>query len=399
MNERSVSLELGESFVGQVGDDSGLAADTFIESLIEDVEEPQSEIIPEPVKEPAKRGRKRKSDVLEQLSDGEPKSAKSQKRGAASTEVSEPQKKGKKTANAPSVLARRSKRVSDITEQEPSILDASVDQFVDASEQIDEPVAAPKRRGRPPKAKPNPETESPAPVKPAKKALAKETTKPAAKETAKKAPTKETAKKASANETAQDQTDSAFKKPPKPMPKPRGRPPKAKTDEVTDKTEKRDKTDKTPNTTDTVAGKPVDLYGNPLSKADIEQMSTTSVGSRFGRGRHLSVFREMEPDAVARIGRTGRHRVAPIDFWKNDRITYNTDGSMASILKAPEPEPQHRPANNYKKSKKRTLSAVEEEEVELEPWEEEEGALVGNYKDFDPSNEFTSPGLLEGSKY
>jgi centromere protein C len=399
MNE--ISVDFGqESFVGQVGEDSGMAADTFVQSMIQSdtEEEPQSEIVPEPVKEPvkepAKRGRKRKSEVVEQPSADEARSAKSQKRGAAATDALEQQKKSKKTAKAPAAEPRRSKRVSDVTEQEPSALDASVGESVDVSELADEPVVAPKRRGRPPKAKPALQDESPAPTKSAKKTSAKDAAKPAAKESAKRAPA-ETAKKASTKETTQDQTEAVFKMPSKPVAKPRGRPPKEKVDADPDKT---DKPRKTPNATDTTAGKPVDLYGNPLSKADIEQMSTTSVGSRFGRGRHLSIFREMEPDAVARVGRTGRHRVAPIDFWKNDRITYNTDGSMASILKAPSPEPQHRPAAHSKKSKKRTLTAVQEEEIELEPWEEDEGALVGNYKDFDSSNEFTSPGLVEGSK-
>jgi centromere protein C len=403
MNE--VSVDFGqESFIGQVGDDSGMAADTFVQSIIQSdtEEEPQSEIVPEPVKEPvkepAKRGRKRKSEVVEQPSADEARSAKSQKRGAAATDALEQQKKSRKTTKATAAEPRRSKRVSDVIEQEPSVLDASINESVDVSELAEEPVVAPKRRGRPPKAKPAVQDESPAPAKSAKKTSAKDTAKsaakPAAKESAKKAPA-ETAKKASTKETTQDQTEAVFKMPSKPVAKPRGRPPKEKVDADPDKT---DKTGKTPNTTDTTAGKPVDLYGNPLSKADIEQMSTTSVGSRFGRGRHLSIFREMEPDAVARVGRTGRHRVAPIDFWKNDRITYNTDGSMASILKAPSPEPQHRPAAQYKKSKKRTLTAVQEEEIELEPWEEDEGALVGNYKDFDSSNEFTSPGLVEGSK-
>lgn len=397
MNEISADFDLEKSFVGQVGDDSGLAADTFVQSTIhDDTEDQQSEIIPEPVKEPvkepAKGGRKRKSDVVEQLPEDEPRPAKNQKRRAAATEVPETQK-SKKTAKAPATDLRRSKRVSDVTEQEPSVMDASVSESADASEVVDEPVV-PKRRGRLPKAKPSPQDESPASAKPAKATLEKETTKPAAKESASKAPTKQTTKKAAA-EDVQDQADVVFKKPSKSMAKAKGRLPKAKAEAGAGKA---GKTDKTPNVTDTAPGKPVDLYGNPLSKADIEQMSTTSVGSRYGRGRHLSVFREMEPDAVARIGRTGRHRVAPIDFWKNDKITYNTDGSMASILKAPSPEPQHRPTTHSKKAKKRILTAVEEEEIELEPWEEDEGALVGNYKDFDPSNEFTSPGLLEGSK-
>ncbi|KAF2633520.1 hypothetical protein BU25DRAFT_405399 [Macroventuria anomochaeta] len=361
-DELPVMTEIEESFIAHIGDDTVTGADA-VESLMEEETQVEEEVVPEPVQEPAKRGKKRKSDQAASVEEVSPKPTKARKRGTAAAQATEPAKKARKAATAPVAPTRRSKRVSDITEQEPSILEASgVDEsaVADASEQIEEAPVASKRRRRPPKAQKDAEVEPAAPAKTTKKAAAKDATK--------------------------EKSEPVFKKPTKPVAKPKEKPaPKGKENEkATDKVSKDE------------AGRPVDAYGNPLSKADIEQMSITSVGSRYGRGRHLSVFREMEPEAVARVGRTGRHRVAPIDFWKNDRINYNHDGSMQTIVKAPSPEPVQRTSTYYKKGKKKTLAAVEEEEVELDPWEEDDGFLTGNYKDFDPANEFTSPGLVEG---
>ncbi|KAG9204790.1 hypothetical protein G6514_010021 [Epicoccum nigrum] len=349
-SELPTLTETEQSFVAQIGDDTITGADA-VESLLQEDTQAEMEEIPEPVKEPAKKGRKRKSDPTAPIEEESPKPTKSRKRGAVASPAPEPTKKGKKAA--PAAPARRSKRVSDITDQEPSVVE---------SEQSKEAPVAPKRRGRHPKAQKDQSAETVAPAKATKKAVAK----PVVKEKEKVGP--------------------VFKKPTKPIAKPKEKPgPKGKENAgAMDKVTKDE------------AGRPVDAYGNPLSRADIEQMSTTSVGSRYGRGRHLSVFREMEPDAIARVGRTGRHRVAPIDFWKNDRINYNHDGSMQTIVKAPSPEPVQRPSTTTsKKGKKKTL-VVDEEEVELDPWEEDNGFLTGNYKDFDPANEFTSPGLVEG---
>lgn len=360
--ELPVLTEAEQSFVAQIGDDTITGVDA-VESFLEEETQVEEEVAPEPVKEPAKRGRKRKSDQAAAVEEESPKPTKARKRGAAAAQAPEPVKKGKKAAPAPAVPARRSKRVSDITEQEPSVLEASTlddSAVAEASEVVEEEPVAPKRRGRPPKAQKDTEVEPAAPAK--------------------------TTKKAAAKDAAKEKSEPVFKKPGRPAAKPKEKPaPKGK-----------ENAKNSDGVTKDEAGRPVDAYGNPLSKADIEQMSTTSVGSRYGRGRHLSVFREMEPEAIARVGRTGRHRVAPIDFWKNDRINYNPDGSMQTIVKAPSPEPIQRPSTHYKKGKKKGLAVVQEEEVELDPWEEDDGFLTGNYKDFDPANEFTSPGLVEG---
>lgn len=357
-NEDSIVINgvTEESFVAQVGEDATTGAEDLI-----DLEE--SEITPEPVKVPAKKGRKRKSDVLEQSHEEDTAAAKPRKRGAAPAQASGTQKKGKKSANSPAIQPRRSQRVSDITEQGLSMLDGSIDASIDTSEQIDEEApVVPKRRGRPPRAM---------------QVTGKENVTPA---------------KAPQNASAKEKTNAVFKKPAKPVvAKPKGKV------EPKNKLEAKAK-EKTPQANGDDSGKLVDVYGNPLSKKDIEQMSTTSVGSRYGRGRHLSVFREMDPDAVARVGRTGRHRVAPIDFWKNDRIAYDVDGSMTSIVKNQDPEPERRQKSTGTKGRKRAMAAIEEE-VELDPWEEDEGTLVGNYRDFDPVTDLTSTDIIEDSEF
>jgi centromere protein C len=356
-NEGSTMISgiVEQSSIAQIGDDTinGMEATQDLVDLTE------SEISPKPVKEPAKRGRKRKSDVLEPLREsliaGKPP-----KRGATSAHISGNQKKGKNLVPVPTASTRRSKRVSDMTEQEPSVLEASIDTTVEPVENSEaEPL--PKRRGRPPRAKPEAEKENPVLPK-------------SAKSTAVKA-----------------KTAGEFKKPPKPVVKPKEKP------AVPSRAEAK-LTDDTPQSNHDDSGKFVDVHGHPLSKKQIEQMSTTSTGSRYGRGRHLSVFRELEPEAVARVGRTGRHRVAPIDFWKNDRIAYDPSGSMTSIVKYQDTEPERKTYKSSTRGKKRNLNMIEEEEVELDPWEEEEGILVGNYRDYDATRDVTSNDIVEDSE-
>ncbi|KAI0584252.1 Mif2 multi-domain protein [Pyrenophora tritici-repentis] len=346
-NEASVAA-VEESFVAQIGEDSINEAEE-VEDL---VDQEESEIVPEPVKEPAKRGRKRKSDAVNISEEEQAVVEQPRKRGrppGAKATASASEKTGKKSAPA-AAQRRRSQRVSDISEPDPSIVEAPVDDSIDQSEQIEEAPVAPKRRGRPPRVQPDAEEEHTATAKPAK------------------------------NDSSKGNAEAAaFKKPIKPVGRPKANAePKSKPANADD------------------VGKLVDVYGNPLSKKDLDQMSTTSAGSRFGRGRHLSVFREMDPDNVARVGRTGRHRVAPIDFWKNDHISYDVDGSMTSIVKSQEvEESRKRSKKSSSKGKKKALTVVEEEEIELDPWEQEEGALVGNYRGFDAATEVPSNEIIE----
>ncbi|EUC38438.1 hypothetical protein COCCADRAFT_32380 [Bipolaris zeicola 26-R-13] len=359
-----------ESFVAQIGEES-MADEEAVEEL---VDEEESEIVTEPVKQPVKRGRKRKSDAVDNPEEQPEVAEKSRKRGPGA-QASE-SLKGKKNGPAPTVQRRRSQRVSDISELEASASELPADTTLDESEQIDEAPVAPKRRGRPPRAQPAAEKENTVASKPAKNAATKE------------------------------KNEGAFKKPGKPpgRPKanaePKNKPPaaepKAKPAPKTKESSKAKPREKAPLIDDVAAGKLVDVYGNPLSKQDIDQMSTTSAGSRFGRGRHLSVFREIDPENVARVGRTGRHRVAPIDFWKNDHISYDVDGSMTSIVKSAAVEETRRQNKKYgPKGKKKRLTMVEEEEIELDPWEEKDGRLVGNYKGYDPAINSASDEIIE----
>ncbi|EMD59222.1 hypothetical protein COCSADRAFT_41092 [Bipolaris sorokiniana ND90Pr] len=364
-NEES-AIFAEESFVAQIGEESMADVEAVEEAVEELVDEEESEIVTEPVKQPGKRGRKRKSDAVD-----DPEKPRKRGPGAQASESL----KGKKNGPASTVQRRRSQRVSDISELEASTSELPADTTLDESEQIDEAPVAPKRRGRPPRAQPVAEKENTVVSKPAKNAAAKE------------------------------KNEGTFKKPGKPpgRPKantePKNKPPaaepKTKPAPKTKESSKAKPKEKT-SLVDDAAGKLVDVYGNPLSKQDIDQMSTTSAGSRFGRGRHLSVFREIDPENVARVGRTGRHRVAPIDFWKNDHISYDVDGSMTSIVKSAAVEETRRQNRKYgPKSKKKRLTMVEEEEIELDPWEEKDGRLVGNYKGYDPVINSTSDEIIE----
>ena len=154
-------------------------------------------------------------------------------------------------------------------------------------------------------------------------------------------------------------------------------------------------------------GELVDVYGHPISKDDLDHMSTTTTGTRSGRGRHLSVFRKWEPGSAATIGRTGRHRVKPINFWANEAVSYDSAGSMRAIVNRVFEEP---PPKRIKKSGRRkmqsklvSLAAEEDDEIGIQPWEEEgEGELKGQfpglYKGYDAANKVSTDKLITTSK-
>ncbi|KAJ4289711.1 mitotic fidelity of chromosome transmission- protein [Kalmusia sp. IMI 367209] len=349
VGEESGLLDIGNDTI--IGAGTEADTETEIEAEVEvsvDVEE--SEVISEPAKAPLKRGRKRKGDVLEPV-EAEEQALKSRKRGPKPPELGESKKKEKKTTAAPVVPSRRSKRVSDMSEQESSnILDTSAG----AVEEIEDPPALVKPRGRPPKAKAQPEMAPPARKK----------------------------QKQQAKELENENEQPVFKKPALPKQK-------KKTESKSNKGESESAVAED--------GKLVDLYGNPISRAEFDQMSTTSTGTRFGRGRHLSVFRELEPESVGTVGRTGRHRVKPVDFWANDKVSYDPKGNMQAIVHHvfAEPPPKKYSAGRPK-GKKRDLPAIEEEDdVELEPWEEGEGIFEGIYKGYDPDTKLSTKDMIE----
>jgi centromere protein C len=358
-----------ESFTGDVGDNTAVSATILDDSIdvtdgeIAEQDDTLPELEPEPVvvaKQPLKKGRKRKSEVLESAAEEERVAPKSKKQAAA------PKKEKKAAAPAP---RRRSNRNSDVEEGPSTTMDDSMDSSELIEEPIEEPVVALKRRGRPPKVQPQREKASPANA----------------------AATAKSKSKASAPKKPEA---SAFKKPELPAAKkPKAAPrPKPKVDS------KKSGIQASP--LDRDAGKLVDNLGNPLSKADVDQMSVTSTGSRYGRGRQLlSVYRELGPDEVARVGKTGRHRVAPVDFWKNERLAYNYKNDLEAVVRNETLEPE-RATKSKQKGRKRTLAAVEEEdEDDLEEWEATDGVVIGEFRDFDPVTEVTSADLLEDSRF
>lgn len=357
-----------ESYVSNVGNDADAGATNGISENIEE----ESEVVPDPPKEPKKRGRKRKSEAMAPPPQEE--ALKSRRRGAPTRQSLENQRKDKIAAAAPITQPRRSKRVSEITEDDSV---AEVNEPLAAPTTSDSPPTQPKRRGRPPKN--TPQAEKTEPEKVQKPIAVKEKQKP----------------KRAEEEREPDIEEPVFKKP-----KSAGRPPKKPVEKPTEKPVEKERVQKDSDQT-VEAGKLVDVHGKPISKADIDQMSATSTGSRFGRGRHLSVFRELEPQTIAHVGRTGRHRVKPIEFWRNEKCAYDSEGNMQAIVKNEMKEPARPAHSSYKsKAKKKGLTAIEEdEEVELEAWEEENGVFSGIYKGWDaearvPTNEFVEGGMF-----
>ncbi|CAI6330421.1 unnamed protein product [Periconia digitata] len=348
-------VDLGEEYMGEESYMSDIGQDVDAEITDEVTQEAEdTELIPDPPKLPGKRGRKRKSEVVEPPMP-EPVT-KTRRRGAPLRESLEKPKKNSKTAAAgPASEPRRSKRVSEHTEEESN--EPSTTTITD----IDTSLAQPKRRGRPPKNGSQPE----------------------------KAQESVTMKQKPKSNPKSGTEEPVFKKP-----KSAARPPKEPAKNPTSNGLAQNDLDQPVEN-----GKFVDVHGNPISKADIDQMSTTSAGSRFARGRYLSVFRELEPQDVALPSRTGRHRVQPIEFWKNEKCSYDSEGNMQAIVKNEMKEPVRPAYSGYKAKKKRKrLPVIEDDEVlDLEPWEEEEGVFNGIFKDWDVEAEVPTNDLVESN--
>ena len=169
-------------------------------------------------------------------------------------------------------------------------------------EEVEEAPAAvePKGRGRK-----QPKTQMESPVEPPKRTMAAPAL-PTAKERV-RGPAARTAKAPTVKEATEE--------------------PKAKKSKAAPKAKEKDTTKPAA----APAGKLVDHHGRPISKDDIERMSTTSAGSRLRRTRTLSVFRELAPTESGSVGRTGRHHIKPINFWLNERANYDADGNLLVI--------------------------------------------------------------------
>ncbi|KAF2736891.1 hypothetical protein EJ04DRAFT_551053 [Polyplosphaeria fusca] len=323
-----------ESFAGGVTEDSMGGAE-ITEDAVE-VEESAVVEEEEPAPKPGKRGRKRKSDTLDANAEVA-SAAKARKRGSVP-------KRNQQVSDLSKPQGRATRSRQSLEED----LTPAADVSIDDSEQTEEvPTPAPaKKRGRH-----------------AAKAKA------------------DVQKAVPAKEKEKDKHNAVFKKPMPPA-KPKGKMNSKSVDESGE-------APVLPN------GKLVDTLGNPLSKDEIDQMSVTSTASRFGRGRSLSVFRQIELDEASR-GRTGRHRVAPLNFWKNERAVYDKDGDIQAVIKPEFEEPGPKKHSTKAKGRKRPLKAIEEdEEDDLEEWEREMGVIAGPFKTYDAETNVTGDDEVE----
>lgn len=351
-----------ESFAGIMGDDFDLDVEAGANDMDGSVEEEQEPV----VKLPTRRGtRKRKSDDIESTAEEESIVAQPRKRKTTAARTSgagSGRKTAKQTAAKPRARPTK-KRVSEVTEEEPSI---TADTTADSSIEIENPPTPPpaRSRGRQKKTQRNPSN-----------------TDDVEQVVERAAPATKHRGKPAKSQVSKESDDVVFKKPKAPS--------KSK-DKVIEK-----ESEMPPPS----AGKLVNAQGLPLSKTELDQISTTTAGSRYGRGRSLSVFRQHAPEELARTGRSGRHRLKPVDFWKNERAEYQKDGSLAAVVRneSLETPPRHKaPAKG--RGKKRTLATVDEdEEDELEDWEEIDGVFTGIYRDYNPATETTSDSQIEES--
>lgn len=370
----SDDVAIEQSFAGLVDEDA-IASGDIEETLQEElsrVDVGEEDPVP---KQPGRRGRKRKSDGLESAAENESSPAVRSKRIRTANAIASAEKAKKAAeASAPKPRGRpprQPKQASDpVDEEEDSAAEAP---FEDAPQAEGTPAPPPKKRGRPAKAKEAPPPEDIPEGE--SSATAKRRGRPS-----KDKP----AKTAQPNETTEE---SISKKPSKSGSKAKGK--------------ATEKPDPTPIPPDLASGKLVDSLGNPIARDELDKRSVTSAGSAFRRARQLSVFREVGPDEIGRVGRTGRHHVKPIDFWMNERAEYARDGTLKAIthhLDIAE-EPRRRKTGAKKKGRKRAVSEEEdEEEEEKEEWEVNEGVFVGAFRDFDVTTETTGEELLESSK-
>ncbi|KAF2281479.1 uncharacterized protein EI97DRAFT_429505 [Westerdykella ornata] len=371
-----------ESFVGLAEGDDVVGGADIEESLQEELSRVEGE--DEPVlKQPARRGRKRKSDGLESNAENESSPAVRSKRTRTANAQASAAGESRKTAPKPRGRPpRQQRREEDVVDEEDhGAADASLE---DAAQPEETPVPVPKKRGRRPKAQASPvpdnvpEEESSLPAKRRGRPPKEKPAKPAA-------------------AAAESTEDTAFKKPTQPA-----RKPKAKATE-------RSATAATASIPpDLAAGKLVDSLGNPIPREELDKRSVTSAGSSFRRARQLSVFREVGPDEIGRVGRSGRHHVKPIDFWMNERAEYGRDGTLKAIthhleIEEEAPRRRKRKAGSKKKGRKRGVGeegsedGEEEEEMEREEWEVNEGVFVGAYREFDVATETTGEEMLQST--
>ncbi|MCJ1288102.1 hypothetical protein MMC26_007457 [Xylographa opegraphella] len=135
-------------------------------------------------------------------------------------------------------------------------------------------------------------------------------------------------------------------------------------------------------------------------KAKAPSVEPVSSSAPFGKPktRSLYVLRHETPaeDDGSRLLRSGRTSVKPIAHWRGERIVYgepHLDGknivppAIKEVIRTEEVITQ-RPKRNYRRRnlamRPRPMNAVEEEDEDEEPWEQEPGILRAEVMQWDP---------------
>lgn len=119
----------------------------------------------------------------------------------------------------------------------------------------------------------------------------------------------------------------------------------------------------------------------------------------------------MRRDSSIQQTRSGRHSYRPLEFWKNERVEYETDAvredmfragsrmvlpSIKEVIRVEEEEVETKKRNSRPrgrtKGKKKAQPVEEEEEEEEEEWEREVGSVVGDVVVWEPEHELNPPG-------
>ena len=134
------------------------------------------------------------------------------------------------------------------------------------------------------------------------------------------------------------------------------------------------------------------------SKAPSAEPVTSSAPSSKPKSRALYMSRHETPaeDEGSRLLRSGRTSVKPIAFWRGERIVYgefHLDGknivppAIKEVIRTEEvitERPKRKYRRGYVASRPRPMDAVEEEDEDQEPWEQEPGILRAEVMQWDP---------------
>ncbi|KAF2837123.1 hypothetical protein M501DRAFT_986919 [Patellaria atrata CBS 101060] len=128
-----------------------------------------------------------------------------------------------------------------------------------------------------------------------------------------------------------------------------------------------------------------------LKSVEARSFTSSPTKSTLGISRPLQVERYEDPGEGQDHYRTKRGRLAlkPLQFWKNEGVERTADGSAVRVIRKDDVVEKKQTRRRIRRGRRATttLSVVDEEEDEsqIEPWEEEGGALSVNVRSWDES--------------